>query len=75
MSDFKNLKVPKHTHEALVRRADEMGMKVYTLADALLLDGLKKSATTIARVVADTQQEEVTPPAASTNPAQKRPKY
>lgn len=74
MSDFKNLKVPKHTHEALVKRADELGMKVYTLADALLLDGLKKNATAVAKAVAETQHIEVTPPATNTNPAPKRQK-
>jgi hypothetical protein len=72
MSEFKNLKIPNHTHEMLVRRADELGMKVYTLADALLLEGLKKSATAIAKTVAEVQQDSVKPPAAGTTPAGKR---
>jgi hypothetical protein len=42
MTEFKNLKVPKETHDLLNSRAKRLGMKVYALADALLLEGLKK---------------------------------
>lgn len=65
MTEFKNLKVPKETHERLVSKADRMGMKVYTLADALLQAGLKMNATALQQAIAEAQQE-VTPPEGST---------
>lgn len=73
MSEFKNLKVPKRTHDLLVLRARSLGMKVYTLADALLLAGLKLNNDELIMLVASTQQE-VTPPEVSTNQAAKRGK-
>jgi alkanesulfonate monooxygenase SsuD/methylene tetrahydromethanopterin reductase-like flavin-dependent oxidoreductase (luciferase family) len=66
--DFKNLKIPQETHAALAKRADALGMKIYTLADALLIEGLKKNGPAIREAVANAQQSEVTPPEADTNP-------
>lgn len=65
MTEFKNLKVPKETHDKLVSRAKSLGMKVYTLADALLLDGLKKESPALGGAVVEPQQ--VKQPEASTS--------
>ena len=70
MTDFKNLKLPKRTHDLLVSRANALGMKVYSLADALILSGLKMDATAVATAVAEAQQE-ATPPGAGTTPAER----
>jgi hypothetical protein len=67
MRDFKNLKLPERTHELLVLRANALGMKVYTLADTLLLAGLKLNNEATLRLVAEEQQG-LTQPAGSTSP-------
>lgn len=66
MTEFKNLKVPKETHDLLNSRAKRLGMKVYALADALLLEGLKKQDPALGGAVVEVPQE-VRPPAASTS--------
>jgi hypothetical protein len=66
MTEFKNLKVPKETHDLLNSRAKRLGMKVYALADALLLEGLKKENPALGGAVVESQQE-VKRPEASTS--------
>lgn len=74
MSEFKNLKVPKRTHDLLVSRAESLGMKVYTLANALLVSGLLLNTTAIQQAVADAQQDKATQPGANTTQARRRQK-
>jgi hypothetical protein len=56
MTDFKNLKIPAHTHEMLVSRAKSLGMKYYVLADALILAGLEEPNEIVQRHVVSAQQ-------------------
>ena len=55
MNEFKNLKVPRETHDLLTTRAKRLGMKVYTLADAILLASLQKDDPALREVVAKVQ--------------------
>lgn len=67
MTEFKNLKMPVHTHEKLVSRAKRLGMKKFALAETVVLMGLAASDDEIQKAVVNAQQE-VTPLPANTNP-------
>lgn len=71
MKEFKNLKVPEQTHEALSFRAETLGMKIFVLADALLHIGLKMSDTEIQAAVVNARQLSTRQP--STDTTQERP--
>lgn len=63
MTELKNLKVPIQTHEALSKKAKSLGMKMFVLADALLLVGLKMKDSELQKAVVNaqlTQQKEST---------------
>jgi hypothetical protein len=56
LSEFKNLKVPKDTHELLVLRAKSLGIKAYVLADTMLKIALEIGDAELQRRVAFEQQ-------------------
>jgi hypothetical protein len=68
MPEFKNVKVPRHTHEKLVSRANALGVKKFVLADALLTVGLALPDSEIQKAVADSQQNLSTLPPGGTTP-------
>jgi hypothetical protein len=56
MTEFKNVKVPKATHEKLVSRAKDLGLKTYVLTEVLLEAGLELSIKNVQQRVVTAQQ-------------------